>query len=117
MDLTPKTPQELGLDPAVIDETRDFLQPFEKLIPITVVDEVMYVPENNSLWRGLQFCGVVKNKIAIDFSYFCIAGTCKHCRALVQLPGMAQREPMLMCQTIAQPGTLIRKLPQGFRKK
>ncbi len=116
-DLTPKTPAELGMDPALVDEASDILNPFEKLLPIKVVDQILYLPENNSLWRGLQFWGLMKREVRIDFGLFCINGTCKKCKSLVQEPDMADREPMLLCQTKAQAGTHIRKLPQGFALK
>jgi hypothetical protein len=111
-----KTPAELGISAELVAEASEILHPFEKLVPVKVLDRTLYLPENNSLWRGLQFWGIVhRGEVRIDFSLFCIAGTCKKCRALVQEPGMADREPMLLCQTIAKPGTHIRKLPDGFR--
>lgn len=109
-----KDPGELGFDEEMLDEVSDILNPFEKLLPIKVKDRVIYLPENNSLWRGLQFWGVMKREVSIDFGKFCIAGTCHHCRALVREPGMDDREPMLMCQTVAKAGTHIVKLPSGF---
>lgn len=111
----PKTPAELGLDPDLVDEAQDILKPFEKLLPVKVVDRVIYLPENNSLWRGLQFWGLVKREISIDFGLYCIAGTCLRCKSLVRLPEMADRDAMLLCQTEVQAGTHIVKLPAGFQ--
>ncbi|MCA8938934.1 MAG: hypothetical protein KDB07_03965 [Planctomycetes bacterium] len=116
-DLTPKTPAELGLDADIVDEASDILNPFEKLVPVKVLDKLVYLPENNSMWRGLQFWGLVKGEVSIDFSLYCIAGTCKNCKALVKRPQDADRDAMLLCQTQAEAGTEIRKLPSGFRLK
>jgi len=112
---TPKTPSELNIDPELLDEASDILKPFEKLLPVEVMGHKIYLPENNSLWRGLQFWGLVTREVSIDFSLFCLAGTCKHCRAFVQEPEKDDREAMLLCQTIVKAGTKIVKLPEGFR--
>ena len=117
MDLTPKTPADLGLDADLVDEASDILNPWQSLVPVKIKDQVVYLPENNSLWRGLQFWGLVKSEVSIDFGLFCIAGTCNHCKGLVQEADMDDREAMLLCQTIAKPGTVIKKLPNGFRMK
>lgn len=116
-DLTPKTPAELGLDLDLVDEAMDILNPFEKLVPVQVLEKIVYLPENNSMWRGLQFWGLVKGEVTIDFGLFCIAGTCRNCKALVKMPAADDREPMLLCQTKAEAGAEIRKLPNGFRLK
>lgn len=116
-ELTPKTPTELGFDPGEVEEASEILHPFEKLLPVKVLGQLLWLPENNSLWRGLQFWGLIKREVRIDFGNFCISGTCKKCKAFVKLPDAADREPMLLCQTKAQAGTEVVKLPQGFALK
>ena len=116
-DLAPKTPEELGIPRSLVEEASEILNPFERLLPVQVLDRIVWLPENNSLWRGLQFWGLVKHEVRIDFSLFCISGTCLKCKSLVQAPAAADREPMLLCQTQAQAGTCIRKLPDGFSLK
>jgi hypothetical protein len=113
-DLSPKTPAELGIPKDVLDEASEILHPFEMLLPVRVLDTVLWLPENNSLWRGLQFWGLVKREVRIDFSLFCISGSCKKCKSLVQEPGASERQPLLLCQTKAQPGIHIAKLAAGF---
>lgn len=117
MDLTPKTADELGIDADLLDEASDILQPFEKFVPVKVLDQIKYLPENNSLWRGLQFWGLIDRSVMIDFGRFCLAGTCTHCKGLVQETDMERRDAMLLCQTSARAGTHIKKLPEGFRLK
>ncbi len=108
---------DLEVDQETLEDAQDILQPFEKLLPIQVLDHKVYLPENNSLWRGLQFWGLIKKEVTIDFGLFCLAGTCKNCKAFVQMPGMEDREALLLCQTKTQAGCHIQKLPSGFRLK
>lgn len=103
-------------DDAIAD-ANDILRPYEKLVPIKCLGEEIHLPENNSLWRGLQFWGLMTGEVRIDFGLFCIAGTCLRCKSLVKTPGAANREPMLLCQTTAEPGLEIMKLAQGFSYK
>jgi len=112
--LSPKTPAELGIPKDVLDEASEILHPFELLLPVRVLDTLVWLPENNSLWRGLQFWGLVKREVRIDFSMFCISGSCKKCKSLVQEVDSQERLPMLLCQTKTKAGTHIAKLAVGF---
>gem|GEM_PF-2606083 len=103
-------------DDAIAD-ANDILRPYNHLVPIKCLGEEIHLPNNNSLWRGLQFWGLMTGDIRIDFGLFCIAGTCQRCKSLVKKPGAANREPMLLCQTTAEPGIEIMKLAQGFAYK
>jgi hypothetical protein len=100
-----------------IFDANDILRPYDQLVPVKCLGEVIHLPNNNSLWRGLQFWGLMTGEVKIDFGLFCIAGTCLRCKSLVKKPGAASREPMLLCQTTAEPGIEIVKLADGFAYK
>ena len=119
VDKRPFTLADLNVSKDVLDEASDILKPFTELLPVKVLEETLYLPENNSLWRGLQFWGLVKHEVSIDFGLFCLAGTCKNCGALLKLPGSPEYTKELLCQTTAVEGVHIKKLPRGFelRKK
>lgn len=103
-------------DEAILD-ANDILRPYDQLVPIQCLGETIHLPNNNSVWRGLQFWGLMTGEVRIDFSLFCIAGTCQRCKTYIKKPGMASREPMLACQTTVEPGLEIMKLAQGFTYK
>ncbi len=73
-------------DEALLD-AQDILRPFDKLVPIVIEGNEVKLPADNSLWRGMQFWGLMTGQIAIDFSLFCIAGTCKNCKSRIRRPG------------------------------
>ena len=104
-----------NVDDAAVQDAMDILRPFEDLVPIIVEGNEIMLPENNSLWRGMQFWGLMTGQISIDFGLFCIAGTCKNCKSRVRKPGEERKLSMLACQTTAEPGLEITRLPQGFK--
>jgi hypothetical protein len=108
-----------NIDDAAAQDANDILRPYENLVPIKVEGNDVMLPENNTLWRGLQFWGLMTGEITIDFGLFCIAGTCKNCKSRIKRPGSDERESALLCQTIAQPGLEVVRLAPGFvyRKK
>ncbi len=103
-------------DEAILD-ANDILRPYDHLVPIKILGEPISLPNNNSVWRGLQFWGLMTSEVRIDFSLFCIAGTCQRCKMLIKKPNAVSREPMLACQTTVEPGLEIMKLPAGFAYK
>lgn len=103
-----------GVDDQTVQDANDILRPWENLVPIKIKDHEIMLPENNSLWRGMQFWGLMTGEIRIDFSLFCIAGTCKNCKLRMIRAGSTERESALACQTIVEPGLQIRKMPMGF---
>jgi hypothetical protein len=105
------------VDEATVETAHDILRPFENLVPIKVEGNEVMLPENNSLWRGLQFWGLMTGEISIDFSLYCIAGTCLNCKSRIKREGSDQRESALLCQTIVEPGMEILRLAPGFRFK
>jgi hypothetical protein len=108
-----------NVDDTQVQDANDILRPYENLVPILVEGNEVMLPENNSLWRGLQFWGLMTGEVLIDFSLFCIAGTCHNCKSRIKRPGSDQRESALLCQTTAEAGLEILRLAPGFtfRKK
>ena len=78
----------------MIDE--DILQPFEKLVEITVVGETLMVPENNSILRGFQFL----KRDEISYGDFCWNGECTNCQIWYHTEGQSQVDdrPGLACR-------------------
>jgi len=107
------------VDDASIADANDILRPYTDLVPITIEGSRVFLPNNNSLWRGMQFWGLMTGEISIDFGLFCIAGTCKNCKSRIKRPGKEERLSVLACQTTVEPGLEIVRLAQGFvfRKK
>lgn len=106
-------------DDASIADANDILRPYTSLVPIRVDGARVFLPDNNSLWRGMQFWGLMTGEITIDFGLFCIAGTCKNCKSRIKRPGSDDRVSVLACQTRVEPGLEIVRLAPGFvfRKK
>lgn len=104
-----------NVDEATILDAQDILRPFDQLVPIIVEGHEIKLPNNNSLWRGMQFWGLMTGEISIDFSLYCIAGTCKNCKTRIQRPGEDRKLNVLACQTMAEPGLEIVRLAPGFK--
>jgi predicted molibdopterin-dependent oxidoreductase YjgC len=86
----------------MIDE--DILQPFEKLVEITVVGETLMVPENNSILRGFQFL----KRDEISYGDFCWNGECLNCQVWVR---NGEKEKIVMaCRTDVREGMEILRL-------
>jgi hypothetical protein len=103
-----------GVEEEAVADAMDILRPWTQLIPIMVEGHEIRLPDNNSLWRGMQFWGLMTGEIRIDFGLFCIAGTCKNCKSRILRPGEERPLGMLACQTTISPGLSITRLPQGF---
>ncbi len=106
-------------DDATVADANDILRPYTELVPIRIEGARVFLPNNNSLWRGMQFWGLMTGEITIDFSLYCIAGTCKNCKSRIRRAGSEDRISVLACQTTAEPGIEIVRLAPGFvfRKK
>lgn len=107
--------QMFNVDEATLQDAMDILRPFENLVPIKIEGGEIMLPENNSLWRGMQFWGLMTGEISIDFGLFCIAGTCKNCKTRIRRPGEEGKLNVLACQTQAAAGLEIVRLAPGFR--
>jgi len=106
-------------DDASVADANDILRPYTELVPIKIEGSRVFLPNYNSLWRGMQFWGLMTGEIAIDFGLFCIAGTCKNCKSRIRRPGSEDKVSVLACQTKVEPGLEIVRLAPGFvfRKK
>lgn len=102
-------------DEKTIEDAQDILRPFDELVPVTIEGNRVMLPANNSIWRGMQFWGLMTGEIAIDFSLYCIAGTCKNCKTRIRRPGADCKVNVLACQTTAEPGLEITRLAPGFK--
>lgn len=103
-------------DGETLEMAQGLLRTFDVLIPIRCQGLELHLPSRNSLWRGLQFWGMVTGRLTIDFSKFCLAGNCKQCALILQRPG-AGSETVLACQTEPEAGMEILKLAEGFKLK
>jgi hypothetical protein len=81
----------------------DLYEPWEKLIPITILGKAVEVPENNTLLRQLQY-------LAPDIGYgkYCWNAECRYCEVHYERDGRAF--PALACQVKARAGMRITKL-------
>jgi hypothetical protein len=104
-----------NVDPDRVRDAEEILRPFDSLVPIIVEGNEIKLPNNNSLWRGMQFWGLMTGEISIDFGLFCIAGTCKNCKTRIRRPGDERKLNVLACQTIVEPGLEVVRLAPGFR--
>jgi hypothetical protein len=102
-------------DELTLQDAQDILRPFDELVPIVIEGNEVKLPANNSLWRGMQFWGLMTGEIVIDFSLYCIAGTCKNCKTRIRRPGEDRKLNVLACQTKAEPGIEIVRLAPGFK--
>jgi len=84
------------------------LEPYEKLITITINGRVYQVPENNSLLRILQFMN-----LELAFSKYCWNGDCRNCAFRYVSRKSGKEVEALGCQMRCFPDMVIRKLPEG----
>ncbi|MCA8937426.1 MAG: (2Fe-2S)-binding protein [Planctomycetes bacterium] len=104
-----------NVDEDTARDAEDILRPFDELIPIIVEGNEIKLPNNNSLWRGMQFWGLMTGEISIDFGLYCIAGTCKNCKTRIRRAGEERKVNVLACQTTVEPGLEITRLAPGFK--
>ncbi len=84
------------------------LEPYEKLITITINGRIYQVPENNSLLRILQFMN-----LELAFSKYCWNGDCRNCAFRYVSRKSGKEVEALGCQMRCFPDMVIRKLPEG----
>ena len=83
------------------------LEPYEKLITITIEGRVYEVPENNTLLRILQHLS-----FEISYSRFCWNGDCHNC--LFAYRCGAEEKRALACRVKVTEGLEITGLPEGI---
>jgi hypothetical protein len=84
------------------------LEPYEKLIAVTINGRTYEVPENNTLLRVLQH-------MALDLAYtrYCWNGDCRNCAFRYISRRTGKEVEALGCQMRLFPGIAITRLPDG----
>jgi len=84
------------------------LEPYERLITITINGRTYQVPENNSLLRILQFMN-----LELAYSKYCWNGDCRNCAFRYVSRKTGKEVEALGCQMRCFADMVIRKLPEG----
>ena len=86
----------------------DLLDPYERLIPIEILGNIVEVPENNRLLRCFQFLSMR----TISYGDFCWNGDCTNCQIWYHSSGQSELEdkPALSCRTNVFEGMVITRL-------
>ena len=90
--------------------------PYQRLLPIWVEGEPAYVPENNSVLRGLQYLELHDGLVRMDWGRYCWNNT-KGCCEMEYRP--SEGEPAVVgraCQIQVSSGLEILQLPRGGRR-
>ena len=84
------------------------LEPYEKLITVTINDRAYEVPENNTLLRILQH-------MSLDLAYtkYCWNGDCRNCAFRYVSRRTGKEVEALGCQMRCFVGMCITRLPEG----
>jgi hypothetical protein len=86
------------------------LEPYEKLIPVTINGKIYLVPENNTLLRVLQFMNC-----DLAYSRYCWNGDCRNCAFRYISRRTGQEVEALGCQMRCFPNINITQPPDGVR--
>jgi len=90
------------------DDLRDVLDPYDKLIDITVCGETRQVPENNTILRCLQYL----HTEAVSDSELCWNGECLDCQVWIK---QGDKEKSVMaCRTKAVAGMEILRISESI---
>lgn len=86
----------------------DLLDPFEKLVRITILGHPVNVPEKNRLLRCFQYLSID----TISYGDFCWNGECTNCQVWYRMEGQNEESdrPALSCRLECQEGMEITKL-------
>ena len=87
----------------------EIFEPYEKLIPITLLGRAVEVPENNSILRCLQFL----NMEAVSESELCWNGDCLDCQVWVK--NGDKEKAVIACRTNAEPAMDITRISEKIR--
>ena len=82
------------------------LEPFEKLIPVTVEGKAYEVPANNTVLRVLQCLDVDLYPCRL-----CWNGDCDNCRVALVDPATGEETTAKGCETTVCPGMNITHIP------
>jgi hypothetical protein len=84
------------------------LEPYEKLIPVTINGTIYEVPENNTLLRILQYMN-----LDLAYSKYCWNGDCRNCAFRYVSRKTGNEVEALGCQMRCFPNMVIKKMPEG----
>jgi len=87
----------------------EIFEPYEKLIPITLLGRAVEVPENNSILRCLQFL----NMEAVSESELCWNGDCLDCQVWVK--NGDKEKAVIACRTNVEPGMDITRISEKIQ--
>jgi hypothetical protein len=99
---------EESIDNEVQGMGADLLDPFEKLVQITILGRPVNVPEKNRLLRCFQYLSIN----TISYGDFCWNGECTNCQVWYRMEGQDEESdrPALSCRLECQEGMEITKL-------
>jgi hypothetical protein len=84
------------------------LEPYEKLIAVTILGKVYQVPENNTLLRILQHM-----RLELAYTKYCWNGDCRNCAFRYVSRRTGKEVEALGCQMRCFPNIVINRLPEG----
>lgn len=84
------------------------LEPYDKLITVTIEGRVYEVPENNTLLRVLQYMN-----IQLAYTKYCWNGDCRNCAFRYVSRRTGKEVEALGCQMRCFPNIVINRLPEG----
>ena len=99
---------EESVDNEIPQMGTDLLDPFEKLVRITILGHPVNVPEKNRLLRCFQYLSID----TISYGDFCWNGECTNCQVWYRMEGQNEESdrPALSCRLECQEGMEITKL-------
>ena len=96
-------------------ERPDYLEPYEKLIPIRILGRELEVPENNTALRVFQYLELEKKALRVDYRDFCWNQECNKCRISFRKPGDPAVKEGLGCTVKITPYMDLVQLPPAVR--
>ena len=94
-----------------LDEmSSDLLDPYEKLLSVQILGQLVSVPEKNRLLRCFQYLSIN----TISYGDFCWNGECTNCQIWYHLEGQSEESdrPALSCRLECIDGMVITRLSQ-----
>ena len=86
----------------------DILEPYDRLIEITLLGEKKLVPENNSILRCLQYLDIEK----ISDAELCWNGDCLDCQVWIR--NGDKEKALISCRANAVEGTEILRVSEAL---
>ncbi len=97
------------------EEEADLYGNYQHLVPITIEDDLHYLPENNSILRCLQYLEVNQAKVRMAWGKYCWNNTVGCCEMKYRPTPESEVITGRACQVKIQPGLQIIVLPKGGR--